>query len=153
MTPNSLQYSFFLGEERGRRAALYVKISLSLSFFLSWLHWVLLHQTGFSSCVWAWLPHSMWDLSSPTRDQTCVPCITRWILNNWTTREGHFKLSMLSVMLPVKESESLATQSCLTLWHPMDCSLPGSSIHGIFQARVLEWVAISFSRGSSQPRD
>ena len=35
----------------------------------------------------------------------------------------------------------------------MDCSPPGSSIHGIFQARVLEWVAISFSRGSSQPRD
>ena len=35
----------------------------------------------------------------------------------------------------------------------MDCSLPGSSIHGIFQARVLEWIAISFSRGSSQPRD
>ena len=36
---------------------------------------------------------------------------------------------------------------------PMDCSLPGSSVHGIFKARVLEWVAISFSRGSSQPRD
>ena len=35
----------------------------------------------------------------------------------------------------------------------MDCSLPGSSVHGIFQARILEWVAISFSRGSSQPRD
>ena len=35
----------------------------------------------------------------------------------------------------------------------MDCSLPGSPIHGIFQARILEWVAISFSRGSSQPRD
>ena len=35
----------------------------------------------------------------------------------------------------------------------MDCKLPGSSVHGIFQARVLEWVAISFSRGSSQPRD
>ena len=34
----------------------------------------------------------------------------------------------------------------------MDCSLPGSSVHGIFQARVLEWIAISFSRGSSQPR-
>ena len=41
----------------------------------------------------------------------------------------------------------------LTLCDPMDCSLPGSSNHGIFQARVLEWVAISFSRGSSQPRD
>ena len=38
-------------------------------------------------------------------------------------------------------------QSCLTLCDPMDCSLPGSSIHGIFQARVLEWVAIAFSRG------
>ena len=44
-------------------------------------------------------------------------------------------------------------QSCQTLCDPMDCSLPGSSLHGILQARVLEWVAISFSRGSSQPRD
>ena len=40
-----------------------------------------------------------------------------------------------------------------TLWDHMGCSLPGSFIHGIFQARVLEWIAISFSRGSSQPRD
>ena len=45
------------------------------------------------------------------------------------------------------------TQSCQTLCDPMDCSLQGSSIHGTFQARVLEWVAISFSRGSSWPRD
>ena len=43
--------------------------------------------------------------------------------------------------------------SCVRLWDIMDCSLPGSSIQGIFQTRVLEWVAISFSRGSSQPRD
>ena len=41
----------------------------------------------------------------------------------------------------------LVAQSCLTLCDPMDCSLPGSSAHGIFQARILEWVAISFSRG------
>ena len=47
----------------------------------------------------------------------------------------------------------LVAQLRLTLCNPMDCSLPGSSVHGIFQARVLEWVAISFSRGSSQPRD
>ena len=45
------------------------------------------------------------------------------------------------------------SQSCLTFCDPMDCSQPGSSVHGIFQARILEWVAISFSRGSSQPRD
>ena len=43
-------------------------------------------------------------------------------------------------------------QLCPTLCNPMDCSLPGYSVHGIFQARVVEWVAISFSRGSSQPR-
>ena len=48
--------------------------------------------------------------------------------------------------------ESKVAQSCPTLCDPMDCSLSGSSIHGIFQARVLEWIAISFSRGSSWPR-
>ena len=51
------------------------------------------------------------------------------------------------------KSESEVAQSCPTLCDPVDCSPPGSSFHGIFQARVLEWVAISFSRGSSQPRD
>ena len=45
------------------------------------------------------------------------------------------------------------TQSCLTLQNLMDCSPPGSSVRGILQARILEWVAISFSKGSSQPRD
>ena len=48
---------------------------------------------------------------------------------------------------------SLVAQSCPTLCDPMDYSLPGFSIHGILQARILEWVTISFSRGSSQPRD
>ena len=43
------------------------------------------------------------------------------------------------------KSESEVTQSCLTLSDRMDCSLPGSSVHGIFQARVLEWGAIAFS--------
>ena len=42
-------------------------------------------------------------------------------------------------------------QSCPTLCDPVDCSLPGFSVHGILQARILEWVAISFSRGSSRP--
>ena len=46
----------------------------------------------------------------------------------------------------------LVAQSCPTLCDPMDCNPPGSSVHEIFQARILEWVAISFSRGSSQPR-
>ena len=51
------------------------------------------------------------------------------------------------------ESESEIAQSCPTLCDHMDCSLSGSSVHGIFQARVLEWIAISFSRGSSRPRN
>ena len=47
----------------------------------------------------------------------------------------------------------LVAQSCPTLCNPMDCSPPGSSVREIFQARILEWVAIFFSMGSSQPRD
>ena len=52
----------------------------------------------------------------------------------------------------VNQEWSEVAQSCPTL-RPVDCSPPGSSVHGILQARILEWVAISFSRGSSQPRD
>ena len=47
----------------------------------------------------------------------------------------------------------LVTQSCLTLRDPMGCYLPGFSVYGTLQARILEWVAIPFSRESSQPRD
>ena len=51
------------------------------------------------------------------------------------------------------KEESEVAQSCSTFCNPMDCSPPGFSIHGIFQARILEWVAVSFSRRSSWPRD
>ena len=50
------------------------------------------------------------------------------------------------------KSQSKVTQSCPTLSDPMDCSLPGSSIYGIFQARVLEWGAIAFSTNSTNSR-
>ena len=52
-----------------------------------------------------------------------------------------------------KSVSVLVTQLCLTLCDFMGCSLPGFSVHGILQARILEWVAIPFSRGPSQPRD
>ena len=55
--------------------------------------------------------------------------------------------------LPSAVSESEVTQSCPTLCDSMDCSPPGFSIHGVFQARTLECVALSFSRGSSPPKD
>ena len=57
----------------------------------------------------------------------------------------------LNIVKAIYDSE--ITQLCLTLCDPVECSLPGSSFHGILQARVLEWVAISFSRGSSRPSD
>jgi len=60
--------------------------------------------------------------------------------------------SQLHIFL-LKRKWKLVAQSCLTLSDPVDCSPPGSSVHGILQARILEWVAISFSRGFSRPRD
>ena len=53
----------------------------------------------------------------------------------------------------IKKERRSVSHLCPTLCDPMDCSLPGSSVHGISQARILQWVAIFFSRGSSQPRD
>ena len=56
------------------------------------------------------------------------------------------------LMEVLKESESEVAQSRLTLCDPVDCGPPDSSVHGILQARILDWVAISFSRGSSRPK-
>ena len=58
---------------------------------------------------------------------------------------------LISQLYLSKQAKSL--HSWLTLWDPMDCNLPGSSIHGILETRILEWVVIPSSRGSSQPRD
>ena len=76
------------------------------------------------------LPHP-WD---PPGKNTGVGC--------------HFLLQCMKV-----KSESEVAQSCLIPSDPMDCSLPGSSVHGILQTRILEWVAMPSSRGSSTPRD
>ena len=82
----------------------------------------------------------MSDSVRPHRQQpTRIP--RSWDSPGKNTGVGcHFLLQCMKV-----KSESQVAQSCPTLREPMDCSLPGSSIHGIFQARVLEWGAISFS--------
>ena len=64
---------------------------------------------------------------------------------------GHYRALNTGLALYIWECS--ISQLCPTLWDLMDCSLPGSSVHGIFQARILEWAAISYSRGSSRPRD
>ena len=66
----------------------------------------------------------------------------KWVISDRYLRTGG-----------ASESESEVAQLYLSLCDHVDFGLPGSSIHGIFQARILEWIAISFSRGSSQPRD
>ena len=82
----------------------------------------------------------MSDSVWPHRRQTTrLPC--PWDSSGKNTGVGcHFLLQCMKV-----KSESEVAQSCLALSDPMDCSPPGSSIHGIFQARVLEWGAIAFS--------
>ena len=82
-------------------------------------------------------------MSSSVRPHRQQPTRPRcpWNSPGKNTRVGfHFLLQCMKV-----KSESEVAQSCPTLSDPMDCSLPGSSIHGISQARVLEWVAIAFS--------
>ena len=73
-----------------------------------------------------------------------VPSMDYPQLTRQTDRE------MVVVEVSILEVLVLGTQSCLTLCDPMDCSPPGSCVHGILQARILEWVVIPFSRESSQ---
>ena len=61
--------------------------------------------------------------------------------------------SFLPIFFFLSLNVNVKSLSRVRLCNPMGCSLPGSSVHGIFQAIVLEWIAISFSKGSSQPRD
>ena len=68
--------------------------------------------------------------------------LSDWTELNWTN--FYWKLNII---------QYTSAQSCPTVCDPMDCSLPGFSVHGVFQARILEWVAISSSRGSSWLRD
>ena len=88
----------------------------------------------------------------------CVPGRTPWAPRAcWGLLSNH--LGRLSLLITPSLNGSkvkvkvLVAQSCLTFCDPMDCGPPGSSVHGILQVRILEWVAISFSRGSSWPRD
>ena len=78
----------------------------------------------------------------------CIPPLPRYLKLH----------SLLSAILffcitPIMVRETIITQSCLTLCGSMDCSLPGSSTHGISQARILQWVAMPSSQMSSPPRD
>ena len=74
-----------------------------------------------------------------------MDCVVHRVTESWTQlADFHFHIHSYT-WSTCEEEWSEVTQSCLTLCNPMDCSLPGSSVYGIFQARALEWAAISFS--------
>ena len=75
------------------------------------------------------------------------------LVNIYRQTKMLFNYSLYSPHCTLHTCVCLVTQSCLTLCDPVKYSPPGSSVHRIFQARILEWVAISFSKGSSWPRD
>ena len=80
------------------------------------------------------------DLLKRMQEHSLRKCVKDWCLLLKTSR---VYVVCVCVLL----------RSCLTLCDPADCSPPGSSVHGISQAGILEWVGVSFSRGSSQSRD
>ena len=107
--------------------------------FMSWHLWA--HVPGTCCCCCCWVASVVSDSVRPHRRQpTRLP--RPWDSPGKNTGVGcHFLLQSMKV-----KSESEVAQSCPTLSDPMDCSLPGSSVHRIFQARVLEWGAIAFSK-------
>ena len=112
--------------------------------------WIVVHQAPLSMGFprqesWSGLPFpSVGDLPDPGIKSTSPVLAGGFFTVKWSRKpKTHYAAAAAAKSL----------QSCPTLCNPMDCSPLGSSVHGILQARILEWVAISSSRGSSRPRD
>ena len=125
-------------------------------------HWIsraFLSSLGFVTSAWVILPTSA-PFSSIKSSREMFPgqiISYRKIQMSSFCSPNFVKLMIgsasLCYYLPCVHACAKSLQSCPTLCDPMDCSLPGSSVHGILQERMLEWVAMFFSRGSSRPRD
>ena len=94
-------------------------------------------------------PITSWHVDGETME-TVIDFI---FLGSKITADGDAAMKLKDACSLEGRKEVLVAQLCPTLCDHMDCSPPGSFVHEIFQARILEWVAISFSKGSSQPRD
>ena len=122
-----------------------------LSYFsLPWCIF-LIKSLALSAHMSPWMIHFQVLDKSPLSDPGRGPPSCSNSISNMLMTQGVYII--ISTILNINEWVSEVTQSCPALCNPMDCSIPGSFVHGIFQARVLKWVAISFSRGSSWPRD
>ena len=119
--------------------------------FEFWLHHVVLYKVLY--CLE--LRHSSCRVISRFRNtiskRQCLVHSRCSINSRWCRKQS--TLLRPSCMLGQVKVKVVVAQSCPILCDPMDCSPPGSSVCGILQARILEWVAISFSRGFSWPRD
>ena len=123
--------------------------------FLQWL--LLLPSMGSrvcrpSSCSYQALKHKVNSCS--TRSIAWhMGLVALWLVESSWTRDqtGIFWLAGRFFHWATREKKLLVAELSPTLCHPMDCNLPGFSVHGILQVRILEWAVISFSRGSSQP--
>ena len=126
-----------------------------------------MHVKSLQSCL------TLWDAMDCSLSGSCVHGILQARILEWVAFSSfrgfswpgmepclsyvlHWQVGSLPLAPPGKPYTAqsvLVAQSCPTLCDPMDCSLPASSVHVILQARIPEWVAIPFSRGSSWPRD
>ena len=114
-----------------------------------------------TAALWFRSELSAWTTGfSAVPRMNCAPVtFGHWIrslfLPHLSVRVALTLLSRLTSIVSYRWSRCLHVyaQSCPTLCHPLDCSPPGSSVHGILQARILEWVAMPSSRGPSWPRD
>ena len=100
------------------------------------------------------------------RPSCCFPLLCCWHLvpnsSPWKVSQASIQLGLPGLTNKIQDAHAIfgsmcvhaqSLQSCLTLCDPMDCRPPGSSVRGILWARILEWIAMPSSRGSSQPRD
>ena len=131
------------------------EVPLAFIIKLLWIHLTFTYLQSFWFLLWIWMIFFLgkiilvvgFSLSS----LYLYPATPFWsaVSTEWSA-DNLMKIPCYLITFPWKKMKSL---SCVWLCDPMNCSLPGSSVHEIFQARVLEWVDISFSRVSSQPGD
>ena len=107
---------------------------------------------GLGLCSQGWGPHLQLVSGKTHTLMGCVRFYEKRLYHCWLALRAEGWSMTVSADGP-QGSGGVRAQLCLTLCDPMDCSPSSSSVHGVFQARILEWVAISYSRGSSPPRD